>query len=134
MVEKKESTQKLFHQNKGKSKKKTTPKKSENYWNWVAEIERNEKTTKIGSAIFAFLERMGMRERVFEQSVLEYWNDVVGEKIAKIATPRSISGGILRIAVKDSTWRLELEFREEEIRAKLNKTMGKTVVIKLIFR
>jgi|GEM_PF-423068 len=134
MVAKKIPAKKLFHQNKGKPKKAIKYKKTDNYWNWVAEIDRSEKTAKIGSAIFAFLEMMGMRERVFEHSVLDYWNDVVGEQIAKIATPRSISDGIMRVTVKNSAWRLELNLQAETIRNKLNKRMGKTVVFKLIFR
>ncbi len=126
--------QKLFHQNKEKSLKAVSKKKSDTYWNFVADIEREEKTTKIGSAIFAFLEHMGMREKVFEQSVLEYWNEDVGDKISKMARTSSISGGIMRVKVKDSTWRLELDLMAEEIRAKLNKRIGKTVVSKLIIR
>ena len=125
---------KLFHPSGSKSKK-AAPKyiKKDAYWNWVAEIERKEKTSTIGSAIFAFLELMGMREKVYEQSVLEVWDEVVGEEISKMARPRSISAGILAVTVKDSTWRLELDLLAEEIRTKLNQRMGKTVVSKLKF-
>lgn len=134
MVAKNTPPEKLFHQNKGKPNKVNKPKNPDNYWNWIADIERHEKTTKIGSAIFAFLELMGIQEKVYEQSAFAYWDGVVGEEIAKITTPRSISSGLLRVTVKDAAWRFELNLRAEEIRHLLNKRMGKTVVSKLIFR
>ena len=126
--------EKLFHPDETKSEGAAPKyKKTDGYWNWVAEIERTEKTSTIESAIFAFLELMEMREGVFEQGVMELWDEVVGEDIGKIARPRSISGGILRVVVKSSAWRYELTYRDEEICAKLNQRMGKRVVSKLKF-
>lgn len=59
------------------------------------------------------------------------WREVVGNDVARHATPRSFHAGVLVVAVDHSSWATELRFLEGRIREGLASQLGAGVVTRL---
>ncbi len=114
---------------KGKNKKRRLT----GYPKWVSELPRQSRSVPLGSAIDELTDRLGYKERLFEQSAVTNWEDVVGERIAKVTSPHSIEHGVLVVKVSKPAWRCELTFMKDDIRKKLNSSIGKPVVADIKF-
>jgi hypothetical protein len=66
--------------------------------------------------------------------VWQVWDRVVGDVIAQNARPAAFKGKLLLVHVSSSTWIHQLQFLKEEMMAKLNKALGKSVVNDLKFK
>ena len=66
--------------------------------------------------------------------IWEVWAEVVGPAIARNAHPSWIKNRTLRVRVSDPIWLQELQFSEEEIRARLNRRLGREAVEVIEFR
>ncbi|MCA0444833.1 MAG: DUF721 domain-containing protein [Bacteroidetes bacterium] len=66
--------------------------------------------------------------------VLAEWPSIVGERIAQETTAEKIENKILKISVKNSSWRQELTFRKTEILTKINTHFGEEIVKDILFR
>ncbi len=64
-----------------------------------------------------------------------FWNDAVGEKIAKIASPSYKKHDVLFVKVQDSTWRFVLSQQKEELLLNINKNLAENKKLKdIIFK
>ena len=93
-----------------------------------AETPRLGDVRPAGSAILEHFKRLGLGERFHEQRAVREWSNIVGAKIAGAAQAVSIKDGVLRISVKDSSWRQELMYLKEQIIEKLNRELGELIV------
>lgn len=75
----------------------------------------------VGDLVQGFLSEQGLDAEVDRQSVLEEWAEVVGERIASVTRPRSISRGTLFVEVRSSAWLMELNIMKREILEGLNR-------------
>ncbi len=75
---------------------------------------------RIGEAVARYLERTGLAERVDEAGAVPDWKDRVGEGIAEVTRPLTVSGGTLIVGVRSSAWLMELKMMEREILRRLN--------------
>lgn len=66
--------------------------------------------------------------------VWHVWDSAVGDVVSKNAKPAAFKGRILLVYVTSSTWVHQLQFLKEEIIAKLNKSLGKTLIDDLKFK
>ena len=66
--------------------------------------------------------------------VFQVWDKVVGDVIAQNARPAAFKGKILLVHVSSSTWIHQLQFLKEEMMAKLNKDLGKSVIGEIKFK
>ncbi len=62
-----------------------------------------------------------------------FWEEVVGEKIAKVAVPVKNKNGVLFVKVDDAVWRFELSRRKEELLDKIFKYYKKNVIKEIVF-
>lgn len=89
---------------------------------------------RLGDLIPALLEKLGLTKGIADHSVLERWPEIVGPKIAEVATAERIRDGKLWVSVSHPAWRNELVFMKRELIDKINATMGSDVVKDIIFR
>lgn len=61
------------------------------------------------------------------------WREVIGGPIAQNASPRSLSGGVLRVEVASPAWRATLQAEEPVLRARLNAALHRTSIARLEF-
>lgn len=62
-----------------------------------------------------------------------FWEEVVGEKISKVAVPVKNKNGVLFVKVEDSIWRFELSRRKEELLIKINEHLKKNTIREIVF-
>jgi predicted nucleic acid-binding Zn ribbon protein len=89
---------------------------------------------RIGDVLPALLEKLGLSKGLHDREVLERWPEIVGPKIAEVATAERIVDGRLWVNVVHPAWRNELVFMKQELITRVNAAMGETVVRDIIFR
>ena len=62
-----------------------------------------------------------------------FWEDVVGEKISKVAVPVKSKNGVLFVKVEDAIWRFELNRRKIELVQKINEKLKKNEIKEIVF-
>lgn len=82
----------------------------------------------IGSIISALIKNLGFEKKLSELDAVKFWEEIVGEKIARESTALKISDGRLYVRVPDPAWRQQLVYLKQEFIAAINARMGKAVV------
>jgi len=77
---------------------------------------------------------LGMDDAREQYRALHLWREIVGETIAAETVVERLSEGQLFIRVKNSVWRMELNFRKRELAGKINSFLGKEAVKEIVFR
>ncbi len=93
-----------------------------------------ESLTPLKNIIAALLEDGTLPFKPEDAHIWEEWDRVVGPAISDNARPSRINNGTLRVRVSNAIWLQELKFMEEDIRRKLNKTLGREALKKIEFR
>ena len=80
------------------------------------------------TAIDSMLRKFGIENAIAQNNVLNIWNEIVGEKVAKNTEPDRVEHGVVIVKVSSPTWRQELFLQKKEIINKINNTVGKNVI------
>lgn len=81
------------------------------------------------------MQRLGLKERLHENEVMEAWSQIVGEFIAAHSAPVALRDGILYVRVLQPALHYELEqISKIEILRKLKQRFGGKVIRDLRFR
>ena len=97
--------------------------------------EKKRKPVPIAEAVSGFLSQHGLVKRVQQATALEEWPKVVGDRIAAVTKPLSITpDGVLFVAVSTHSWMTELALMEPELLAALNLGRGQEKVRKIRYR
>lgn len=94
----------------------------------------NESATPLAVLLQKMAAKSGLDKKLLEVSVMEYWQDVVGEKAAKSCVVMRIEYGKLLVHCASPVWRTELQMRKAEVITRLNERVGSTVVNDIIFK
>ena len=92
------------------------------------------KFVHIGSILDGLLKNYRYEPESELMRVWHVWDSTVGDIVSKNAKPAAFKGRILLVYVTSSTWVHQLQFLKEEIIAKLNKSLGKTLIDDLKFK
>jgi predicted nucleic acid-binding Zn ribbon protein len=90
----------------------------------------NEKPLK--AAIEEFLDSFHLRDKLNETKVIQSWEKVVGEMVAKNTSRLHIRNRVLFVKVNSAALRNELLFARQKIILALNKEVGKTVIDEIV--
>lgn len=82
----------------------------------------------IGKVISEWLKENNLENKVRENSVPDYWREIVGDALASHSSVERVSGGRMVVRAENPTWRLEILNRREEIRQKVNERLGADVI------
>ena len=88
----------------------------------------------IGRLVKGVLRASGLAEGVDRASVFPDWEKLVGERIARVATPVGFDRGVLFVEVRSSAWLMELELMERRILARLNADRATGKFDRIVFR
>ena len=88
----------------------------------------------LGDALDELVDNLGIRKKLREQEVMDFWDKAVGGRIAEIARPTRILKGTLFVSVKSGAWRNELSMRKGEILARLNEIVNEEIVKDIKFQ
>lgn len=87
---------------------------------------RNELSLK--DALDGLVDAYGLREKLDEQSIASFWDEVAGGMVAKHTVAVKLRRGKLYIKVDSAPLRVELTFMRTALIDILNKRFGRTVV------
>jgi len=86
-------------------------------------------TSSVGEALRSYLARTGFVERLNQAGVVDDWPAVVGDKIAAISQPESVTqDGTLFVRVKSAPWMQELQLLTPELLKRLRGSKIKRIV------
>ena len=88
---------------------------------------------RVGVLLDALLDRQGMRLEMARARVLEEWAQCVGERIAQVARPRSITESTLFVEVRSSAWLMELDMMKRDLLRSINQGRGAARIEKIVF-
>jgi predicted nucleic acid-binding Zn ribbon protein len=89
---------------------------------------KKSKAEPVGKVLGVLLEELGLGKKLKQYEAVRVWEEVVGERIAKVAVPTKIINGTLIVKVEKSTWRNELSLLKREIIAKINTSLKEEIV------
>jgi predicted nucleic acid-binding Zn ribbon protein len=82
----------------------------------------------LGIALQNLFRQLGMTKKLQSFDVITGWEQIVGERIAKVTVPRKVSNGVLFVDVKTASWRNELAMRKTEILEKVHRFVGRKIL------
>lgn len=82
----------------------------------------------LGSIIKNWLRENNLEQKFQENSVPDYWADIVGETIARHCTMERVEHGRMVIRAENPAWKQEILARREDIRAKVNERFGAEII------
>jgi len=94
----------------------------------------SSRTKSVGDAIEELVAQLGIKKKLREQDAFVVWDQAVGERIAKVATPTRMLRGTLLVSVKSGAWRNELSMRKQEIIRRINELVGDEVLKDIKFQ
>ena len=94
-----------------------------------------DKCASVGALLQKILPKLGLNERLGEQQVMEAWQEIVGDFLARHSLPVALSGGVLTVQVLQPSVRYELDRNwKTDILAKLQTRFGPRTVREIRFR
>ena len=97
-------------------------------------MSRTKNPKKISAVVGDMCQVLGLTEAYHQYKTLQVWNTVVGEAISGATSIERFTNGELFIRVKNPAWRMELNFRKQDILIKLNASLESPLVERIIFR
>lgn len=91
-------------------------------------------TRSLGDVLNDVLARYKLHDTLHKARMPHYWADVVGPRLAALTEVRGLENGVLKVHVRDATWRAELALRREELRTKLNARIGSDMIREIVLR
>ncbi len=80
------------------------------------------------------LKRVDPYKKIPEHRVFLVWEECVGQTIANNAKPHDIDRGVLLVHVRTPAWSQQLSMNRAELKKKLNKKLGRSVIKDIRFR
>ena len=94
--------------------------------------KRKSSEMPLKAAIEEFLDRFHLRDKLNQAKVIEAWEKVVGEMVARNTSQLHIRNKILYVKVNSAALRNELLFARTKIMNALNKEAGATVITDIV--
>ncbi len=88
----------------------------------------------VRAALDDLVGNLGIQKKLKEYDAVRFWDDIVGDHIAKATTPVRIVQGVLVVKVKTSAWRNELTLQKKALMERLNAAIGERVVKDIRFQ
>ena len=90
---------------------------------------KKAKPESVKNVVADYLARRGLSDRVEQAGIIPEWPQLVGDQIAAVTEPRSISAnGTLFVGVTTNAWMNELSLLEPELLRSLNAKAGRSPI------
>ncbi len=95
-------------------------------------MRRKSNELPLKAAIEEFLDSFHLRDKLDETKVIQSWERVVGEMVARNTSQLHIRNKVLFVKVNSAALRNELLFARQKIIQALNREVGKAVVDEIV--
>lgn len=97
--------------------------------------ERADRAAQVADAVGKVMASLGLKDRLKADQVMNAWQEVVGDFVAKHSAPQQLKDGVLTVRVLQPTVHFELDrVWKPKILAKLKQRFGHRVVRDVKFR
>jgi predicted nucleic acid-binding Zn ribbon protein len=96
------------------------------------QFPKNDMT--LGEAIRAYLKAMGLDKKLKERALINSWQEIMGQSVAKVTSSVSLQNQILYVQLTSSVARHQLQMMKSGIVDALNKKAGEIMVKDIIFK
>jgi predicted nucleic acid-binding Zn ribbon protein len=76
--------------------------------------------------------KLGFSDALATGALWRGWSDIVGDDVAAHAEPSSLKDGTLKIRADSPVWATEIGYLAEDIRARINRSVGSELVAKIV--
>lgn len=83
---------------------------------------------ELGEVLKRTAREVGLEKRLKERQCLALWEEVVGEKVAKVSQAVDIKKGVIYVKAKDPLWAQQIFNLKGLIIRKMNEKMGEEIV------
>lgn len=87
----------------------------------------------IKEAIDEFLKTFNLDKKIKEQKIIESWEIIVGNGIARYTNELKIKDGVLFVKLRSSVVRDELSYSKEKLLEALNNINGQPILKDIVF-
>ena len=84
-------------------------------------LSKNSLPSPVARVLQSALGKNGLDKKLARYRFVLHWDEIVGERIARLAQPECLRDGALIVRVNDSAWAQELSFQKRVILARLAK-------------
>ncbi|OYT14939.1 MAG: hypothetical protein B7C24_15700 [Bacteroidetes bacterium 4572_77] len=91
------------------------------------------KEKKMSAAIKEWLNENNLDSKIEETRLMSEWENIVGSLINEHTVSKRIDKGVLYIKLDSASLRHELSYARDKLKNNLNKTVGKEVIINIVF-
>ena len=82
----------------------------------------------IAQVLAGVLQDAGMGHLLHEDKLRRSWQAVMGPRASAMAALESFKDYVLKVRVESATWRMELHYQKDAIRARANAVLGADLV------
>lgn len=97
------------------------------------DVKSGDGPRRVGEFLEGVLRQTGVRDQVERQTVLDRWDDVVGERIADVTTAVRVQDAVLFVEVRSSAWAMELDLMKHRILERINEDRDEGRIEKVRF-
>lgn len=83
---------------------------------------------ELNQALSGVLAEAGLGHLLHEEKLRRNWESLMGSRASGIATLEGLKGWVLRIRVESATWRNDLSYQRETLKARANEILGADLV------
>ena len=95
--------------------------------------DRQQRGSRVRGVLEDVLKRIDPDHRLKAFEVWNFWNEIVGETVARRAQPSGFRNGVLFVTVSAHTWLQELQFMKHDLLERLNNRLGGPMVRDIYF-
>jgi predicted nucleic acid-binding Zn ribbon protein len=98
-------------------------------------MSRGGQPASVGSFIDAMLERLlpGFRVVCKEWEVVDRWHEIVIGRVAEVTECSGVENGVLKVRVASASWRQDLTYLKEDIKAAIRRVTGCDTIKDIVF-
>jgi predicted nucleic acid-binding Zn ribbon protein len=97
------------------------------------EMKRKGGVISLSKALHGLLRSWGLDGKIREHQTVDFWDQIVGPRIAEKTQSLRVEDGKMFVRVRTSSWKTELVFMKPDIIKRLNQAVGRKVIKDIIF-
>ena len=95
-------------------------------------MKAKNKAEKASLILDTLLGNLGLKNKLENYRFISHWQEIVGEKLAKVSKVDRVAQRVVYITVASAVWSSELKFEEDLILKRINAFMSDTNQVKQI--
>lgn len=95
---------------------------------------RKSETLNISEIIASLLKEQGLEDKLYENRLINSWEELLGKTIARTTRSLYIKDRILFVHISSSVVKHEVMMIRDDLVTRLNKKAGKTIIDKIVLR